>query len=183
MRALQLCRRGCSLNHTSSPLVYYYGSIHQFSDTALPDYAKPLPLDVKTGKLKREFSKKPQSETSKINHRFRKYVTFYRRRMDRELVFGYAACRMMNKLSKGGNQKMLQQELVNHLYALKLNSFRMPFMELESDRVEDDLEKRKPIKLTRRLRQGSSWNKKQKKRKTVTWEDRLKQTTKNSRIK
>ena len=61
-------------------------------------YEKPLPLDAKTGKLRRAFTEKERIGLGKRNRKFRKYLTNKRRHMDRELLFGYAATRMMNKV-------------------------------------------------------------------------------------
>ena len=160
-------------NVITNPLIHcspYHHTLcrHPFSASTLPGYEKPLPLDVRTGKLRRTFTEKERIGLGKRNRKFRKYLTNQRRHMDRELLFGYAATRMMNKLAKGANQKRLQKELVNHLYALKLNSMRLPFMDIEGAPAED--KQRKPIRLTRRLKAGSSWNMRQKRKKGLSWE-------------
>merc|ERR1740123_85727 len=138
--------------------------VHAFS--TMPGYAKPLPLDVRTGKLRRNLDDKQKDSMRKRNKTWRRYLTSTRRNMSRELLFGYAATRMMNKLAIGANQKRLQKELVNHLYALKLNSFRLPFMEIEEQQgdTDDTASSKKTIRLTRRLRSNSSWNQRQKKK-------------------
>ena len=172
-----------SYNQLNHPNFLHYTSIYSFSQsqTSLPGYEKPLPLDVKTGKLKREFGNEERDSLRKRNQKFRRQITHARRNMPRELLFGNAATRMMNKMAKGGNQKRLQRELVNHLYALKLNSFRLPFMEIEGDAVSDGAAPKRQIKLTRRLKSGSSWNSRQKKKKVMSWEDQFKPSTKNNR--
>ena len=190
MRALQYGSYRNIIHHSynhlyRNPYLLYNPSIYSFASqtqATLPGYEKPLPLDVKTGKLRRNFNEEQKTGLRKRNYRFRKYLTNQRRHMARELLFGNAATRMMNKLAKGANQKRLQKELINHLYALKLNSFRLPFMEVESDVVPEDGPK-KSFRLTRRLKSGSSWNIRAKKRKTVSWADTLRRTTKNNRIK
>merc|ERR1712048_402168 len=122
--------------------------------------------DVRTGKLRRDLTDKQKDSMRKRNKGFRRYLTSTRRNMARELLFGYAATRMMNKLAKGANQKRLQKELVNHLYALKLNSFRLPFMDIEGeqDNADDAASNKKTIRLTRRFRSNSSWNQRRKKK-------------------
>ena len=165
------------LNHNNphQPLYQHtiWGYRHQVQHMqhVLPGYERPLPLDARTGKLRRTFTETERVGLGKRNRKFRKYLTNQRRHMDRELLFGYAATRMMNKMAKGANQKRLQKELVNHLYALKLNSFRLPFMDIEgSTPAEDKAAQKKPIRLTRRLKAGSSWNMRQKRKKGITWD-------------
>eukprot|EP00483_Globobulimina_turgida_P008024 UN08040 len=160
------------LNHN----MLYYKSVYAFSNATLPGYEKPLPLDVKTGKLRRNFNEQEKQNMRKRNLKWRKYLTSTRRHMARELLFGHSATRMMNKMAKGANQKRLQKELINHLYALKLNSFRLPFMEAEGVDDSDDTKIKRTIKLTRRLKAGSSWNLKQKKKKGHTWDVGTKNT-------
>mmetsp|Transcript_61695 Transcript_61695/g.98314 ORF Transcript_61695/g.98314 Transcript_61695/m.98314 type:complete len:189 (+) Transcript_61695:30-596(+) len=187
MRLLQLGTIRNILTHSYQPSYHHHAHnllyntpIYAFSTATLPGYEKPLPLDVRTGKLKREFDEKQRMGLRKRNYRFRRYLVSKRRSMSRELLFGYAACRMMNKMARG-NQKRLQKDLVNHLYALKLNSFRLPFMELQKGQAATVTTPKKQLRLTKRLASGSSWNMRQKRKKVVSWEDKLRSSTKNAK--
>ena len=64
-----------------------------------------------------------------------------RRNMANELLLGRAACYMINRYAKVDRRvkrkcrrpKKLQKILINHLYQLKLNKFKLPYMELEDE--------------------------------------------------
>ena len=100
-----------SYNHLNHPNPFYYTSIYSFAQaqTSLPGYEKPLPLDVKTGKLKREFDNEQRNQLRKRNQKFRKHITNARRNIPRELLFGNAATRMMNKMQKTPSKQRAMQ--------------------------------------------------------------------------
>ena len=69
---------------------------------------------------------------------YRRELVNMRRQMANELLFGRAACYMFNKFvvvapkkKKCRSIKKLQKLTINHLYQLKLNKFKLPYMELE----------------------------------------------------
>ena len=70
-----------------------------------------------------------------MKNAIRKEIVKRRRHIAKELLYGRAANYMIAKLSKGSNHKKLEKILVDHLYALKVNKFRLAFMEME-DKME-----------------------------------------------
>ena len=69
----------------------------------------------------------------KRNKRVRRALTMKNRHLAKELLYGRDANAMFNKLSKGGNQKKLQEIFVKHMYGLKLNMFRYEFDNVNRD--------------------------------------------------
>ncbi|ETO32945.1 hypothetical protein RFI_04162 [Reticulomyxa filosa] len=101
----------------------------------LPGYGAPVAVGD-------EFYQRQKIGWEERNREFRKKILARRRHIANELLFGRDACLMLNKMQQGGNQKALQNHLVNNLYALKLKRFKLEFLDDSKRGLAKDAQKR-----------------------------------------